>query len=303
MARGSVRPDDVTAVAVTSQWSGTVPIDRDGKPLHDAIIWMDARGADDVKRAAGGLRARAGLRAAQAAHVDQAHRRRARAVGQGPDRAHPVVPARRTPTSRARRGSTSSRRTGSTSSSRAGARRPTTRSCCTGSPTTATSPRIDYDPGLLRLFGVDRVAVPRSRRRATSVLGPLQRRRSRRELGRAGRHPRGRRHARPAVGRDRLGRGARLRGPPLRRHVVVADVPRARSRRPTSSTASRRCRRRCRASTTSPTSRRSRARASTGCATTCSSPATRSRAAPAPDDFYLAARRRRGDRAGRGATA
>ena len=55
MARGSVRPDDVAAVAVTSQWSGTVPIDHAGEPLHDAIIWMDARGADDVKRAAGGL--------------------------------------------------------------------------------------------------------------------------------------------------------------------------------------------------------------------------------------------------------
>jgi xylulokinase len=54
MARGAVKPDDVAAVAVTSQWSGTIPIDRDGEPLHDAIIWMDARGADDVKRAAGG---------------------------------------------------------------------------------------------------------------------------------------------------------------------------------------------------------------------------------------------------------
>ena len=39
---------DVAAVAVTSQWSGTVPIDRDGDPLHDAIIWMDARGAEQT---------------------------------------------------------------------------------------------------------------------------------------------------------------------------------------------------------------------------------------------------------------
>ena len=53
-ARRACAPSDVTAVAVTSQWSGTVPIDRDGDPLHDAIIWMDSRGADDVKRAAGG---------------------------------------------------------------------------------------------------------------------------------------------------------------------------------------------------------------------------------------------------------
>jgi len=54
MVRGSVNASEITAVAVTSQWSGTVPIDREGTPLHDAIIWMDARGADDVKRAVGG---------------------------------------------------------------------------------------------------------------------------------------------------------------------------------------------------------------------------------------------------------
>src|SRR4051812_28159692 len=54
MARGAIRADEVKAVAVTSQWSGTIPIDGDGNPLHDAIIWMDSRGADDVKRAAGG---------------------------------------------------------------------------------------------------------------------------------------------------------------------------------------------------------------------------------------------------------
>jgi len=54
MARGAVNPDDVTAVAVTAQWSGTVATDPGGNPLHDAIIWMDSRGADDVKDAVGG---------------------------------------------------------------------------------------------------------------------------------------------------------------------------------------------------------------------------------------------------------
>lgn len=44
----------IAAVAVTSQWSGTVPIDRDGTPLHDAIIWMDARGADAIRDVVGG---------------------------------------------------------------------------------------------------------------------------------------------------------------------------------------------------------------------------------------------------------
>ena len=49
-----VAADDVVAVAVTSQWSGTVPIDRDGTPLHDAIIWMDARRAAETRRVVGG---------------------------------------------------------------------------------------------------------------------------------------------------------------------------------------------------------------------------------------------------------
>src|SRR4029077_18102665 len=54
MARTTVPVDEVVAVAVTSQWSGTVPIDRDGTVLHDAIIWMDARGAAETRRIVGG---------------------------------------------------------------------------------------------------------------------------------------------------------------------------------------------------------------------------------------------------------
>jgi xylulokinase len=54
MARASISPDDIVAVAVTSQWSGTVPIDREGNVLHDAIIWMDARGAEETRRVVGG---------------------------------------------------------------------------------------------------------------------------------------------------------------------------------------------------------------------------------------------------------
>jgi xylulokinase len=54
MDRAPVAPADVVAVAVTSQWSGTVAVDRDGVPLHDAIIWMDARGADETRRVVGG---------------------------------------------------------------------------------------------------------------------------------------------------------------------------------------------------------------------------------------------------------
>jgi xylulokinase len=54
MSRTTIPSDEIVAVAVTSQWSGTVPIDREGTPLHDAIIWMDARGAEETRRVVGG---------------------------------------------------------------------------------------------------------------------------------------------------------------------------------------------------------------------------------------------------------
>lgn len=44
----------VIAVSVTSQWAGTVAVDRDGKPLHRAILWMDSRGAKYMPELVGG---------------------------------------------------------------------------------------------------------------------------------------------------------------------------------------------------------------------------------------------------------
>ncbi|MCU1369313.1 MAG: putative xylulokinase [Ilumatobacteraceae bacterium] len=46
---GHVAPEDVVAVAVTSQWSGTVAVDAGGRHLHPAVIWMDSRGAPYVE--------------------------------------------------------------------------------------------------------------------------------------------------------------------------------------------------------------------------------------------------------------
>ena len=51
--RGSL-PDDLAAVSVTSQWSGTVAIDEQGDALANAVIWMDSRGADAIRRYVGG---------------------------------------------------------------------------------------------------------------------------------------------------------------------------------------------------------------------------------------------------------
>ncbi len=45
LAQAVVPAADIRAVGCTSQWSGTVPVDQQGQPLMNAIIWMDARGA------------------------------------------------------------------------------------------------------------------------------------------------------------------------------------------------------------------------------------------------------------------
>ena len=44
----------VGVVGCTSQWSGTVAVDRQGQPLMNAIIWMDYRGAPYVRQITGG---------------------------------------------------------------------------------------------------------------------------------------------------------------------------------------------------------------------------------------------------------
>ncbi|WP_426573694.1 xylulokinase [Aquihabitans sp. McL0605] len=49
LAGGHAAPDDVVAVSVTSQWSGTVAVDHAGKHLYPAVIWMDSRGAPYVE--------------------------------------------------------------------------------------------------------------------------------------------------------------------------------------------------------------------------------------------------------------
>ncbi len=44
----------VRAVCCTTQWSGTVAVDRDGSALMNAIIWMDARGAPYARQITSG---------------------------------------------------------------------------------------------------------------------------------------------------------------------------------------------------------------------------------------------------------
>ena len=52
---GRVPVEDIVGICNTSQWSGTVPLDKDGNHLMNAIIWMDTRGAKYLKRFNKGL--------------------------------------------------------------------------------------------------------------------------------------------------------------------------------------------------------------------------------------------------------
>ena len=54
LSKGSVDPNDIVAIVASTQWAGTVPVDQDGRPLMNAVIWMDMRGAKYVAEMAGG---------------------------------------------------------------------------------------------------------------------------------------------------------------------------------------------------------------------------------------------------------
>jgi xylulokinase len=55
LAVAGVDPGRVVGVGCSSQWSGTVAVDRGGRPLMRALIWMDSRGAVQLRRVTGGL--------------------------------------------------------------------------------------------------------------------------------------------------------------------------------------------------------------------------------------------------------
>jgi len=55
LARGLVPPERIIALSCTTQWMGTVPVDRDGNHLMNAIIWMDTRGARYARRITSGF--------------------------------------------------------------------------------------------------------------------------------------------------------------------------------------------------------------------------------------------------------
>lgn len=55
LGREGIPRHKIAALCCTAQWNGTVAVDRQGKALGRAIIWLDSRGAADVARQIGGF--------------------------------------------------------------------------------------------------------------------------------------------------------------------------------------------------------------------------------------------------------
>jgi len=54
LGQGRVPVESIVALCCTTQWSGTVAVDQDGRHLTNAIIWMDSRGAKYIEELTGG---------------------------------------------------------------------------------------------------------------------------------------------------------------------------------------------------------------------------------------------------------
>ncbi|MGA7192276.1 MAG: FGGY-family carbohydrate kinase [Anaerolineales bacterium] len=55
IARHLVPAQDIVAISATSQWSTTVAVDKNGRPLMNAVSWMDTRGAKYIEKITDGL--------------------------------------------------------------------------------------------------------------------------------------------------------------------------------------------------------------------------------------------------------
>ena len=54
LAASGVDRDDIVAVICSSQYSSIVPVDRDGQPTSNLVLWQDQRGSKkDLQRVAG----------------------------------------------------------------------------------------------------------------------------------------------------------------------------------------------------------------------------------------------------------
>jgi len=54
LADTGIEADEVVAVAVTGQWASTVPVDAEGVPVGDCVMWMDQRAGELSRAVVGG---------------------------------------------------------------------------------------------------------------------------------------------------------------------------------------------------------------------------------------------------------
>ncbi len=222
-ANNAAAAASVVAVSVTAQWSGTVPVARDGTALRDAMIWMDSRGAGVIRECVGGPVRVQG-------YDPRKLRRWIKLTGGAPSRSgkdpiahilwlqeHEPDVARATWKYLEPKDWVNFVLTGVAAA--------TYDSIVLHWLTDNRDlDAIDYEPSLLALAGIDRAQLP-DLVAATAVVGELQRGPAA-ELGVPAGTPGDRRHTRCAVGGDRVGRGSGLRRSSVRRYVVVDHVPR-----------------------------------------------------------------------------
>lgn len=49
LAKSGVNPEEIKVISVSSQAPCVLPVDREGRPLHDALIWMDRRSRKEIE--------------------------------------------------------------------------------------------------------------------------------------------------------------------------------------------------------------------------------------------------------------
>lgn len=50
-----IDPSQIIAITSSNQMDGTIPVDKEGHPLHNCITWLDSRGATVIKEKFGGI--------------------------------------------------------------------------------------------------------------------------------------------------------------------------------------------------------------------------------------------------------
>ncbi len=90
IARHLVPAQDIVAISATSQWSTTVAVDKNGRPLMNAISWMDTRGAKYAKAITDGLIKIEGYGVTKLITWLKSHRRNSRPFRQRLHRSYPI---------------------------------------------------------------------------------------------------------------------------------------------------------------------------------------------------------------------